>query len=59
MIYEIRVNQIKYDEYPCFCFYNITSNCEHDAKKEAQNKFQFDTGFKPADSKATIITVKQ
>jgi len=59
MTYEIRVNQVKHDEYPCFSFYNITSNCEHEAKKEAQNLFQFDTGFKPADTKATIITVKQ
>jgi hypothetical protein len=59
MIYEIRVNQTKYDEYPCFSFYNITSNCEHEAKKEAQELFQHDTGFKPIDSKATIITKKQ
>jgi hypothetical protein len=59
MIYEIRVNQIKFDEYPCFSFYNIVSNCEHDAKKEAQELFHSDTGFKPIDYKATIITKKQ
>lgn len=58
MTYEIRVNQIKFDEYPCFSFYNIDSNCEHEAKKEAQRRFQYDTGFKPIDSKATVITKK-
>lgn len=58
MLYEIRVNQTKYDEYPCFSFYYIESNCDHDAKKEAQKRFYFDTGFKPEDSKAAIITKK-
>jgi hypothetical protein len=55
MIYEIMVIQNKYPDYPCFSFYNIDSYADHDAKKQAKERFLDDTGFKPEDTVAKII----
>jgi hypothetical protein len=59
MEYEIHVSQIKYPEYPCFSFYNIDSHAEHDAKRQAKERFQNDTGFKPEDTQAKVINKDQ
>lgn len=57
--YEIQVSQIKYPEYPCFSFYTVNSYAEHEAAKIAKEMFQFDTGFKPADTKTKILNKDQ
>lgn len=57
--FNIRVRQKKHDEYPCFSFYTVEGHDEHDAKKRAKQRFQQDTGFKPDDSNAYILSSKQ
>lgn len=59
MEYEIQVSQTKHPEYPCFSFYNIESYAEYDAKKQAKERFQDDTGFKPEDTLAKVINKDQ
>lgn len=59
MVYQIMVSQNKHPEYPCFSFYNIESWAEHVAKKEAKERFQKDTGFKPENTITKVLNKDQ
>lgn len=44
-VFNIRVSQTKYPDYPLFHFYDIDAPNYHDAEKEARNQFVQDWGF--------------
>lgn len=51
-IYNIRVSQTKYPDYPLYHFYDIEAPNYHDAEKKARNQFVADWGFEYQDTSA-------
>lgn len=50
--FHVRVSQAKYEEYPCFSFYEIEAEDYHEAERKAEVQFSNDFGFERKDLKA-------
>jgi hypothetical protein len=56
--FHIRVWQTKYEDYPCFSFYDVTGTEKQDVKMGARKQFAEDFGFDVKDTDAYIINSK-